>query len=90
MEWKDPPPVDISGRSPKRKPKYAAEARELRERPGEWGVILTTGRDEYSSANSLAAHIRKGDYTAFPKDDFDATVRSEEDIVRVYCRYLGG
>lgn len=89
LRWEEPPPSLTAGAKRPEQPvsKWAAIARELAARPGDWAVIFE-GRPSY--ATSLASNIRYGQLTAFaPAGDFDATSRLLNGKRIVYARYLG-
>lgn len=78
MVWKEPPPPH------ERRNLHAPKAQQLREHPGEWGLVGTYGST--SSATSMARTIRSGATTAWqPRGAYEATSRGPE----VYARYVG-
>lgn len=91
LRWENPPP-----RSPRGNPnpglaapesKYAPAAAELRERPGEWGLLFVGSK---ATAASLGNIIRSGVIAAFrPAGDYDAVTRTVAGRTRTYARYLG-
>jgi len=61
------------------------EAAQLRDRPGEWALLMT--KDTPSKASDLAGNIRRGIMKAFqPAGAFEATIRGRD----VWVRYVGG
>lgn len=75
IEWSDPPP-----RSGTRPGKYAAARDALRERPGEWGLILAT--DNAAEVNRIRSAISQS-------AGFKVAGRKDRDngITRVWARY---
>lgn len=63
-------------------------ANALRERSGEWGIILTT--DTFMAASSLASSIRHGRLAAYSDGAFEAVARTVDGEHRVYARHAGG
>lgn len=84
ITFQEPPKVTRSGRAPN--PKYLQIAQQLKERPGQWALIIEQGHQ------TTAARIRSGRISAFrPKGMFEATARNTDDQGRcqVYARFIG-
>jgi len=86
LTWEEPPRatnyVDRVG-------KQAEAAAQLRERPGEWAVVLVC--ESSSVASSMAYAIRNGTRSTWtPAGSFEAKARTKEGEHRVYARYVGG
>lgn len=92
LRWEDPPATRKSNGASGYSSRYEPVADELRERPGEWGVVHegpvpASGK---GSANALSTHIRMGALRPFaPAGDFDAVARVKDGVRTVYARYLG-
>jgi hypothetical protein len=85
LRWEAPPRAQhrpgSSGRS-----RYERIADELRQRPGQWGVVLEAG----GNRTAMATHIRRGHILCFtPAGDFDAVARQRRGRTTIYARFLG-
>jgi len=70
--------------------KYKAEADELRQHPGEWGLVTTFTHDKGASARSTAVNAQNGRLAAFrPKGAFLASTRTTADGVNLWVCYTG-
>jgi len=95
MQWQDPP-GEVGVRGPHIQA-WAEEAAALRANTGTWAVIADypkspppRGNDNYTKAGNLSRNIKKGSLNAFqPAGAFESTVRTEDDHIRVYARYVG-
>lgn len=86
MKWEEPPlsPRTARGRT------WKAEAAELRAHPGQWAVIAERPRYERSRAYDLSVNVKQGRIAAFrPSGSFEAAVRLDGDMHKVYARYVG-
>lgn len=95
MKWQEPP-GEVGSRGPHVQ-KWAEEAEALRANVGTWAVIAEylksdppRGNDNYTKAGNLSRNVKKGALNAFqPAGAFESVVRTEDDYVRVYVRYVG-
>lgn len=70
----------------KRKYDWDETARELRERPGEWAIVLESGEaPSKRAAQDVTRYIKRGSRT-MPQGEFEALTRGD----RVFARYVGG
>lgn len=92
IRWEDLPPIRRPASSRGWVPSDAWEyvADELRERPGDWAVVLEVPRSSAAMLGYITM-IRKGRLVAFrPAGEFDCSVRTAEDgTSRLYVRYVG-
>jgi hypothetical protein len=97
MKWESPPP----GSNRYTKNAYEDEAKELRDHPGEWGVVVEfplerngdKAKKDNNEGRRVANQIRTGKYLKFrPKGSFEAVSRivksSDGEIIRVHARYV--
>jgi hypothetical protein len=91
IRWEEPP--DDGRREPPQRDrgprwKYPAIAAELRERPGEWALVI-----ECAAGNTgyvVAHRMRRGACAGFgPAGAFEAEARQHGDGTRVYARFVG-
>lgn len=65
-------------------------AKQLRDRPGAWGVIATFPVEQRNSAYGLSQAVRLGKYyTTFPGRQFESKTRTVGDAIKVYARFVG-
>lgn len=65
---------------------WYATAAALRNRPGEWAIVIASGEAHSKrAAQDVARYIRNGSGN-MPKGMFEATTRGDE----VFARYIGG
>lgn len=89
LRWEDPPAAAHPDRKGYRRSRLERVAEQLRERPGEWAVVLD-GEASRGKASGMTFHIRLGQIACFtPSGDFDAVMRRVEDRFTVYARYVG-
>jgi hypothetical protein len=91
--WREPPA------RPGRRHRFAQEAAQMREHPGEWLLLGTFPLSQSSSARSMGNSIRIGRYTTLrPAGAFDYQTATEDAhdskgkltrVVNVYARYVG-
>lgn len=86
LRWEAPPEAGYAGGSAKRRP-WPIVARDLRDHPGEWGVVLVDGG---TNSGSTVVRITGGHTQWFePAGSFLAVQRSVNGQVIVYAVYLG-
>lgn len=90
LRWEDPPPNKSGNKNkPRRTEHWREVAAELRERPGDWGVVLES--DSWNSTGGIAPAITAGRLAAFrPNRHFEAQTRTTPAGYTVYARYVGG
>lgn len=84
VRWEDP------GESYRRQydGKHREIAKALRQRPGEWAVVLETANN--SSGRSMVVLIKRGRMPAYlPAGAFESKSRARDGVVLVYARYVG-
>jgi hypothetical protein len=84
LKWEDP----SAGRE---KFDHESIANALKGRPNTWAIVQEYAMTEpYWKATVLGLAIRNGSRAAYePKGTYEATVRSSDDTVKVYARYVG-
>jgi hypothetical protein len=84
MRWEDPPERSHKGA----RQSYVKETAELRAHPGEWAVIREFPLNKRPSAYALQSSVTLGRTRSFePRGTFEAVVRTDGNIVKVYVRY---
>lgn len=87
MKWEDPPKVQSHTTH---RVQWQEEAAELRERPGEWGVIRQFPVKRRKQAYAFQNQVSGGRLRAFrPAASFEATSRTTGTVIKVYARYTG-
>lgn len=85
IRWEEPPPQNPGVRGETRMP-WSLIAQQLRERPGEWGVV----HEGDSPALHMTHRIAQGKSPWFrPAGHFEATTRIRLGHAVVYARYVG-
>ena len=86
MKWEDPP--NQVRRDPRAR--WLEDAAELRRHPGQWAVIREYPMKKRSQAYAFQGAIRSGRVKAFtPASEYDASSRRDDNVVKVYVRYIG-
>lgn len=64
---------------------------ELRAHPGRWAVVREYGLDDgRKNAYPYTALLKRGRIKAFtPVGDWEATTRTDGEVIKVYARYIG-
>jgi hypothetical protein len=84
LRFEGPPPV----RTASLKGRHIAAAKQLEERPGEWGIVGVYAHS--GSASAVARQVRAGLIPAYaPPGTFEAKARTVNGEARVYARYVG-
>ena len=89
IRWEEPPPGRRGpAKGPRRTEHWHACAEQLRERPGDWAVLIEGG--DYLTVGGMANQIVRGRLAAFrPDGAFEARTLSTSDGFAVYARYVG-
>lgn len=90
LRWEAPPPAPRGGHRGRRRSAdmWLPVAKELRDNPGEWGVILEACGGTTTSA---AASVNAGLVEPWcPPGTFEATSRKIGGVTLTYARYVGG
>jgi hypothetical protein len=83
LRWADPPATARPSRNPDR---YAAEAAELKARPGQWAVLDSA--KTRSAAYTIKRGVERATYSVFaPPGSFEARTVSDGDTTNVYVRF---
>jgi hypothetical protein len=92
IRWEDPPRSHQSNgrpKQPRRHEHWKKVAEQLRERPGEWAVLLEAER-RFGNGGGIAGQIKAGLIAPFrPARTFEATTRTVLGLYIVYARYIG-
>lgn len=89
IRWEDPPPSVRLATVDGRHGESHHTARQLKAKPGMWGVVLETSVT--STAGTAVARIRTGRYGYAPAGAFEAVMRTRARGAQytVYARYVG-
>jgi hypothetical protein len=89
LRWEEPPPAK-RGRRGGGIAAYQVEADAMRAAPGRWAVLRSVPRANSKVVMNLSHSVRTGAATVFrPIGAWEATVRTVDDEVRLYVRYIG-
>lgn len=85
IQWQTPPPNRAGGNTPSKPSKHQLIASALRDRPGQWALIMP------SATASTVTLIKKGRLPAYsPSGSFEAVGRNHEDgRCDIYARFVG-
>ncbi len=86
LRWEDPPPPTFRGTGKAARP-WPLVAKDLRDHPGRWGVVLEDGG---TNSGTAVARISNGLTQWFqPAGAFFALQRQRNHVIEVYAVYIG-